>query len=588
MPAVAAIVLALVVVGTTLVAVPAAAGRRAHDQGGGHGLTPEDRPTGSGGRPASPGIQIPRRSRPVSSDRRLVSSGGHVLRGSQPASGGHVPPVDAPVADPFRPPAGPYGAGNRGLEYATAPGTPVRASAAGRVVFAGQVGGALHVTILHGDEVRTSYSFLATVDVAAGTEVRQGDPIGTAGARVHFGARAGDAYFDPAILFAGTVTEVELLPFEVPPGSTPEAEARALAAIVLAEGQGLLPGSLADAYDWLRGTADVLVPPVARAGLGGTGLDIAGDLTERLLSRRPCSSEPPPTRPVADQPRRAAVTVAGLGSSSTSGSIDELRTGELGYAPDRVVRFSYRGGRTPGTGTAFGEMTSSDYASVDTQGDIATAGRRLADLVERVASADPDAVVDVYAHSLGGVVTRVALTELASRGFDLGRLGLVTTLGSPHRGADAATAVAAANGRWLPDRALDAAERGLDTGLDPDAVAIAQLAEGSEFVGGLAEAGVPPGVRLLSVGARGDVVVAAPRTEVAGAANVTVPVTGWSAHSDLVGSDEATAEVARALADGPPGCESWDDILADVVTGHAVSAVEDQLTIAVATSGGAG
>ena len=39
----------------------------------------------------------------------------------------YVPPVDAPVVDPFRPPAGPYGAGNRGLEYGTRPGTEVRA-----------------------------------------------------------------------------------------------------------------------------------------------------------------------------------------------------------------------------------------------------------------------------------------------------------------------------------------------------------------------------------------------------------------------------------------------------------------------------
>ncbi len=44
----------------------------------------------------------------------------------------HVPPVDAPIADPFRPPAGPYGGGNRGLDYDTTAGDVVRASAAGR------------------------------------------------------------------------------------------------------------------------------------------------------------------------------------------------------------------------------------------------------------------------------------------------------------------------------------------------------------------------------------------------------------------------------------------------------------------------
>src|SRR3989442_1538808 len=39
------------------------------------------------------------------------------------AGGGYRPPVDAPVADPFRPPGQQWGSGNRGLEYAARPGT---------------------------------------------------------------------------------------------------------------------------------------------------------------------------------------------------------------------------------------------------------------------------------------------------------------------------------------------------------------------------------------------------------------------------------------------------------------------------------
>src|SRR5436309_2035569 len=83
------------------------------------------------------------------------------------------PPVDAPVVDPFRPPPEDWNAGNRGLEYATTPGTPVTASAAGQVVFAGQVGGTLHVVVLHDDGIRTSYSFLASISVHEGDKVRQ-------------------------------------------------------------------------------------------------------------------------------------------------------------------------------------------------------------------------------------------------------------------------------------------------------------------------------------------------------------------------------------------------------------------------------
>ncbi|HEX6567659.1 MAG TPA: hypothetical protein VF015_00765, partial [Acidimicrobiales bacterium] len=67
--------------------------------------------------------------------------------------------------------------------------------------------------------------------------------------------------------------------------------------------------------------------------------------------------------------------------------------------------------------------------------------------------------------------------------------------------------------------------------------------------------------------------------------NVTVPVTGLGAHGDLVGSDAATAEMARALAGRAPGCESWDDAVADVLAGHAISAVEDHLGAAVTVAG---
>src|SRR3954451_14899683 len=78
------------------------------------------------------------------------------------------PPVDAPIVDPFRPPAEDWQPGKRGLEYANTPGKPVRASAAGEVVFAGQVGGDLDVVVLHADGLRTTYAFLASISVHRG------------------------------------------------------------------------------------------------------------------------------------------------------------------------------------------------------------------------------------------------------------------------------------------------------------------------------------------------------------------------------------------------------------------------------------
>ncbi len=456
------------------------------------------------------------------------------------------PPVDAPVLDPFRAPAGPYGPGNRGIEYGTRPGTAVGAAAAGVVAFAGPVAGALHVSVDHPDGVRTSYSFLATVGVVVGQRVAGGDVLGTSTDRLHLGARRDGAYIDPATLFAPGLVVVELLPLDGPPA---------------------------------QATAGVPAPaPAPSPDTGGPGPapPTTARVADATVARRPCSSGPAPPRPVAGR-GRVAVTVGGLGSSSTSGAIGDLRIADLGYDAGRVVRFSYAGGRTPSSGRALPGLAASDYAAGDTHGDVVATGARLADLIDEVARADPAAVIDVFAHSLGGVVARLALIDLAARGFDVTRLGIVVTLASPHGGADLASAAVGAAARPGGQAVLDRVERLFGPGVDPRSTVVAQLAEDSAVVTGLAAAGTPPGVQLVSIAARGDVVVASPHTRVAGATNVTVPLAGRSAHGGLVGSDEATAEIARALAGRPPGCESWMDVAVDLLTGHVVSAVEDRL-----------
>jgi murein DD-endopeptidase MepM/ murein hydrolase activator NlpD len=144
----------------------------------------------------------------------------------------YLPPVDAPVRDPFRPPEVPYGPGNRGLEYDTEAGDPVTAAADGTVSFSGAVGGTLHVTVLHPDGVRTSYSFLAQIDVVAGQRVRTGQVLGFTGGPLHFGARRGDEYFDPSSLFEAGPPQVHLVAFDEPPGSGPGGERRAISQLV--------------------------------------------------------------------------------------------------------------------------------------------------------------------------------------------------------------------------------------------------------------------------------------------------------------------------------------------------------------------
>lgn len=123
----------------------------------------------------------------------------------------HLPPVVAPVVDPFRPPESPYGPGNRGIEYDTKPGQVVMASAAGVVSFSGQIGSSQFVSIRHDAHLRTTYSFLTGRSVVRGQRVGQGDVVGVAGTRFHFGALRDDVYIDPASLFGELITEVRLV-----------------------------------------------------------------------------------------------------------------------------------------------------------------------------------------------------------------------------------------------------------------------------------------------------------------------------------------------------------------------------------------
>jgi murein DD-endopeptidase MepM/ murein hydrolase activator NlpD len=155
--------------------------------------------------------------------RRLVvlSSLFVALLAAPAGAAGYQPPVHAPVVDGFRLPDGPYGPGNRGLEYATEPGTPVRAIGPGVVVFAGPVAGSLHVTVLHPDALRSSYSFLAEVLVEPGDRVVAGHMVGRSGERLHLGVRSAAGYLDPATLFA--VDGARLVPLDGGVPATPPA-----------------------------------------------------------------------------------------------------------------------------------------------------------------------------------------------------------------------------------------------------------------------------------------------------------------------------------------------------------------------------
>ena len=141
-----------------------------------------------------------------------AASTAHAAAGNRGAAPVFRPPVDAPVADPYRPPQDPYGPGNRGVEYDTDPGQAVRAAAAGTVVFAGAVAGDLHVTIDHGGGVVSSYSYLQRIGVRSGAVVAQGQAVGITGERLHFSVRVDGDYVDPSGFVGVRRVRVRLVP----------------------------------------------------------------------------------------------------------------------------------------------------------------------------------------------------------------------------------------------------------------------------------------------------------------------------------------------------------------------------------------
>lgn len=127
------------------------------------------------------------------------------------------PPVDAEVADPFRAPSCPWCPGNRGIEYNTGPGEPVRAVAAGTVTFAGSVAGTFYLVVGHSDGLRATYGGLTDVTLGAGDAVVRGMRVGTTVGRLHFGLRQGDAYIDPTPFLGYLVGRARLIPTDGSP-----------------------------------------------------------------------------------------------------------------------------------------------------------------------------------------------------------------------------------------------------------------------------------------------------------------------------------------------------------------------------------
>ncbi|MFF0007088.1 murein hydrolase activator EnvC family protein [Streptomyces tibetensis] len=140
---------------------------------------------------------------------RLLAAGSALGDPAVPAVGRAWPVgLRPPVLRGWEPPATVYGRGHRGVDLAAAPGTPVRAVAAGRVSFAGRVAGkgvvSVELTGTGEPPLRTTYEPV-TASVEEGDELEPGEVVGTVDATgshctatcVHWGLRRGETYLNP-------------------------------------------------------------------------------------------------------------------------------------------------------------------------------------------------------------------------------------------------------------------------------------------------------------------------------------------------------------------------------------------------------
>ncbi|MGV9184865.1 M23 family metallopeptidase [Arcanobacterium canis] len=105
-----------------------------------------------------------------------------------------------------------WDAGRRGVDLAVAKDSPVFASAAGRVIYAGMLVDRMVISIEHEGGLRTTYEPVDPI-VSVGTTVTQGQQIGTVLTRscpggncLHWGAKYGSKdYINPMLLLNGRI-----------------------------------------------------------------------------------------------------------------------------------------------------------------------------------------------------------------------------------------------------------------------------------------------------------------------------------------------------------------------------------------------
>ena len=449
-----------------------------------------------------------------------------------------VPPVDGVIGRRFQAPRTDWGSGHRGIDYLlpSAEGASVRAAAAGRVKFAGQVGGFLAVTIQHSGEIESTYSQLAEVLVRAGEYVHQGEWIGR--------ASFAHAVNDP-------VTEL------------PHSE----------EGSGLhfgvkVLGEYVDPEDYL-GPLDVsdaihLAPLIGDWAEEITNYHAGSYLDEECRAPGLPSTPGPPNENIV-------VLIPGI-SSTTAGHERHASFGlpaALGYAPERTYYFSYEGSDVPNL--------HETYRRADTIESLRSSAAKLAALLIRLARRHPGTDVDLIGHSQGGLIARAVL-EHSVRAWQPGlpRIDHLITISTPHRGTTlAGLGQQLGEGTLTGELLARAAQRWSRRGgpiPDPYADALRDMRPGSALLDGLAAADVVLGTKVLSLAPAADLLVPATRARWEGEANRILTTGGPFAHSGILASSDALGIAGAFLRDAPASCVAAEDYLGSAA-GTAVDAV---------------
>jgi murein DD-endopeptidase MepM/ murein hydrolase activator NlpD len=102
---------------------------------------------------------------------------------STPSSAGLIWPVNGPVTSPF---GWRWGRMHQGIDIGVGMGTPIKAAAAGTIIYCGWESGYGNLVVIdHGGNLATAYGHQSAIAVACGQQVSQGDVIGYVGCTGH-------------------------------------------------------------------------------------------------------------------------------------------------------------------------------------------------------------------------------------------------------------------------------------------------------------------------------------------------------------------------------------------------------------------